>query len=159
MKNNCDVSSSPTKNAIGVTYTPPFNLTPTGVGFAEFNNLGYEFNGVLTATATATATIVTNENKNKNIFESVQYVNIHKQKIIHHIKMHQELIEMIELVQLMLEVVNLIILDVYLKVIWMELESNMIYHLVCILFFFFCFFCFFFVLICHHHVNGLLVFY
>ena len=68
LKNYCDVSLLPTNNIIGVTFTPSFNLTPTGVGFAEFNNLRCEFNGV--SAATAPATIATNENKNKNIFES-----------------------------------------------------------------------------------------
>ena len=68
LKNDCDVSSSLTNNTIGVTFTPSFNLAPTGVGFAEFNILGCEYNGVLAVTATAT--IVTNENKNENIFAS-----------------------------------------------------------------------------------------
>ena len=68
LNNDCGVSSSPTNNTIGVTYTSLFYFSPTGVGLAEFNNLGCEFNAVLAATATVT--IVTNENKNQNIFES-----------------------------------------------------------------------------------------
>ena len=68
LNNDCDVSSSPSNNTIGVPYTPPFNFSPTGVGSAEFNNLGRKFNAVLAPTATAT--IATNENKNKNIFKS-----------------------------------------------------------------------------------------
>ena len=69
LNNDCGVSSSPTNNTIGGTYTPSFCFSPTGVGLAEFNNLGCEFNAVLAA-ATATVTIVTKEHTNKNIFES-----------------------------------------------------------------------------------------
>ena len=68
LNDDCDVSPSPTNNTIGVTNTPCFYFSPTGVGLAEFNNLGCEFNVV--AAATAKVTIVTDENKNKNIFES-----------------------------------------------------------------------------------------
>ena len=57
-----------TAPAIGVTYTPSFNLSPTGVGLAEFNRLKCDFNAVLASTATVT--IETNENKNKSILES-----------------------------------------------------------------------------------------
>ena len=67
LNNDCDVSS-PTNDTIGVTYTPSFNFTLTGVGSPEFNNLRCEFNAVLASAATVI--IVTNENKNKNIFES-----------------------------------------------------------------------------------------
>ena len=36
---------------IGITFTPAFNFSPTGVRLAEFNNLGCEFNAVLAAIA------------------------------------------------------------------------------------------------------------
>ena len=55
---------------------------------------------------------------------------IHKHHIPYEIQLHQELIEMIGLIQLMLGFVNLITLDVYVRVIWMELDCNMTYHLV-----------------------------
>ena len=54
-------------------------------------------------------------------------------------QLHQELIEMIELMQLMLGFVNLIILDVFFIVIWTELKYNMIYHVICVILSLFCF--------------------
>ena len=68
LTSDCDVPPSPTNNTIGVTYTPSFNLSPTGVGLAEFNKLECDFDAVLPATATIA--IETNENKNKSILES-----------------------------------------------------------------------------------------
>ena len=82
LNNDCDVSSSPTSNTIGA---PSFNLSQTGVGLAEFNNLGCDFNSVSapTATATVTVTIVPNKNKNKNIFESCPLWG-HNKETTHH---------------------------------------------------------------------------
>ena len=68
LNNDRDVSSSPTNNTIGVTNTPSFYFSLTGVGLAEFNILRCEFNAVLAATPTVS--IVTNEHKDKHIFES-----------------------------------------------------------------------------------------
>ena len=134
LNTDCCVSSSPTNSPMDITYTPSFNFCPTGVVLAEFNNAGCEFNVV--SAARAAATIVTKENKNQNIFESGPVWRHNTQtKNTNHIQMHQEVAEMMELVQLVLAFVSLIILDVYLMVVWMELDYNMICHLVCVLFF------------------------